>query len=83
MLGEILENTRMLSSRIRKLEFETERSRLRDPIDMPLHMLREQAMDLAKAGMPIEMLIDRFEGRLPASMIKELISKRERNQLNE
>jgi hypothetical protein len=78
VLGEILENTRMLGSRIRKLEFETERSRMRDPSDMPVHMLLEQAIEMAKAGMPLEMLMDRFGKRMPASTLKEVMSVYER-----
>lgn len=79
VLGEILENTRMLNSRIRRLEHETERSRMRE-IDMPMGMLHEQAMEMAKAGMPLDMLIDRFGGRLPKAMLKDLTVMTERTK---
>lgn len=84
VLGEILENTRMLNSRIRKLEHETERFRMRE-LDMPISMAHahEQAMEMAKAGMPIEMLMDRFNGRLPKGMLKEIISMAERGKMGE
>jgi hypothetical protein len=82
VLSEILENTRILNSRIRKLEHETERSRVRD-MDLPLGLLHEQAMEMAKAGMPIEMLMDRFSGRLPKIILKELIAISERAKSGE
>jgi len=77
VLGEILENTRMLNSRIRRLENESERSRMRE-MDMPMSMIHEEAMAMAKAGMPIEILLERFGNRLPKSVLKEIISNYER-----
>lgn len=82
VLGEILENTRMLNSRIRRIEHETERLRIRD-LDMPMSMIPEQAIEMAKAGMPIEMLIDRFGGRVPKNVLKELMALNERGKSNE
>lgn len=76
VLGEILENTRMLNSRIRKLEHENERYRIRE-IDMSPGMLREEASVMLKTGLPIEAVIERFRGRMPSSMLKELISNYE------
>jgi hypothetical protein len=78
VLGEILENTRLTSSRIRKLEMELDRSRMRDPFDMPIGMMHEQVMDMVKAGLPIEMILDRFGGRMPKSMLKDILSSAER-----
>ncbi|MCL6263735.1 toll/interleukin-1 receptor domain-containing protein [Craterilacuibacter sp. RT1T] len=77
VLGEILENTRILNSRIRKLEHETERSRMRE-LDMPTSMLHKQAIEMAKAGMPIDMLVDRFSSRLPKVVLKDLANMAER-----
>lgn len=75
VLGEILENTRMLNSRIRRLESETaERSRMRD-MDMPSNMIHEEVIQMAKAGLPIEIIFDRFGDRLPRRLLKELTSK--------
>lgn len=71
VLGEILENTRMLNSRIRRLEADSDRMRFRD-IEMPINIVREQAIEMVKAGMPIEVILDRFGNRLPQSLIKEL-----------
>lgn len=82
VLGEILENTRMLNSRIRKLENDNERHRMRD-MDMPMGILHEQATEMIKAGMPIEMVIDRFGGRLPKSLMHELVAKYERVKAGE
>ena len=82
VLGEILENTRMLNSKIRRLEHDTERSRMRE-MEMPMGMILEEAMAMAKAGMPIEMLLDRFGNRLPKSALKELISTSERAKSGE
>ena len=82
VLGEILENTRMLNSRIRRLEHETERSRMRD-MDMPMSMIHEQAIEMAKSGMPLEVLLDRFGQRLPKSLLKELMTTYERAKLGE
>lgn len=79
VLGEILENTRMLNSRIRRLEHETERSRMRE-LEMPPAMLHEQAMEMAKAGVPLEILIDRFGGRLPKAMLKEIVAMNDRGK---
>jgi len=72
VLGEILENTRILNSRIRKLENDNERLRMRD-VDMSMGMIHEQATEMIKAGMPIEMVLDRFGGRLPKSLFHELM----------
>lgn len=77
VLGEILENTRIMNSRIRRLENETERYRMRE-IDMPIDMIHIQALEMAKAGMPFEMIMDRFGKRLPKSLLKELMSINER-----
>jgi hypothetical protein len=83
VLGEILENTRMLNSRIRRLEHETtERTRMRD-MEMPMSMMHEEAIAMAKAGMPMEMVLERFGGRLPKSLLKELMSNFERAKSSE
>jgi hypothetical protein len=77
VLSEILENTRILNSRIRRIENETERSRMRE-IDMPISMIHEQAMEMAKAGIPFELLMDKFGNRIPKSLLKELMIMSER-----
>lgn len=82
VLGEILENTRMLNSRIRRLENDVERSRLRE-IDMPMSMMHEEAIAMAKAGMPFEMILDRFGNRLPKSLLKDIVSSIERGKSSE
>jgi hypothetical protein len=82
VLGEILENTRMMNSRIRRIERETERFRMRE-IDMPMDMIHMQALEMAKAGMPFDMIMDRFGNRLPKSLLKELVSINERTKSGE
>jgi hypothetical protein len=74
VLGEILENTRMLNSRIRRLENETERNKLRN-IELSTEVLMDQAIDMLKSGMPVELVINQFENRLPKNVMKELIMK--------
>jgi hypothetical protein len=74
VLGEILENTRMLSSRIRKLEFETERARLSpDRLDSELHFradsdrsiafLSREVEELIKSGMPLPVAMEELQRR--------------------
>ncbi len=82
VLGEILENTRLLNSRIRRLEHETERSRMRE-MEMPINLIHEEAIAMAKAGMPIDMLQDRFGNRIPKSTLKDLMSIYERTKSGE
>jgi len=73
VLGEILENTRIMSSRIRRLEQETERKSI-EFYDMPPNFHPEKALEMARAGMPAELILERFAGRIPKSMLKEIIS---------
>ena len=81
VLGEILENTRLMSSRIRRLEVELDRGRMREPFDMG--MMHEQVVDMINSGMPMEIILDRFSGRMPKSMLKELIGNAQRIKGNE
>ena len=80
VLGEILENTRMLNSRIRKLEHENERYRMRE-MEMPPGMIREEASMMLKSGLPPELVLERFRGRMPSSMLKDLITNYEMGKL--
>jgi hypothetical protein len=83
VLGEILENTRMLSSRIRKLEFETEKSRLgseRFEWDRNLSetqresFVRREFEEYMKSGMPPQAIFEEFQRRgLPKKLINELM----------
>lgn len=82
VLGEILENTRSLNSKVRRLEHESERFRMRE-MRMPSEMIFEQAVEMVKSGMPFEMVIDRFGDRLPKSVLKELMVTHERNKSGE
>jgi hypothetical protein len=76
MLGEILENTRLMSSRIRRLEAELDRGndrRLFEPEISP-DTTYKTVYDMVGEGMPPDIIIKRFKGRIPISMIKEMIS---------
>lgn len=83
VLGEILENTRMLSSRIRKLEFETERSRQspeRFELERNLSATQREAHyrrefeEYLKSGMPPQMIIEEFQRRgVSKRLITELM----------
>jgi hypothetical protein len=82
LLAEILENTRMLNSRIRRLEHETDRSRLRD-IEMPIGMIREEISSMLKSGMPFDMVMDRFGTRFPKMLLKDIMSDYDRQKSTE
>jgi hypothetical protein len=75
VLGEILENTRTLSSRIRKLEYETERARMSPELERSPSFIRRQIREMVMAGMPPDAILDRFRGALPTRMIKEMIDQ--------
>lgn len=74
VLGEILENTRMLNSKIRRLERENERFHIRD-IDIPMGIINEQIIEMLKNGVPTEIIMDRFSGRISKTLLKEIITK--------
>jgi hypothetical protein len=80
VLGEILENTRSMSSKIRKLEFDLDKVRTRENFDTSTNMLQEQALEMLQSGMPIDLVIDRFSNRLPKDMLKEIIVRFDRMQ---
>lgn len=79
VLGEILENTRMLSSRIRKLEYETERAservRAHPGYDMSPSEARDEIRALAAAGAPTEIIMERFRRRVPLSIVRQMIEE--------
>ena len=77
MLGEILENTRLMSSRIRKLEAEIDRGkdmRLFDS-DVSPEIDFKTIYKMVSEGTPPDLIIKRFKGILPIGMIKEMISE--------
>lgn len=76
VLGEILENTRMLNSRIRRLEHENERYRMRN-MEMSMTNIREDAVGMIKAGMPVELVINRLGKHIPKNYAKEFIASLE------
>lgn len=75
LMGEILENTRTLSSRIRKLEYETERERMPLDLEMPRTLVRREVRSMVMAGLTPEAIADRLRGRAPMRMIMEMIEQ--------
>ena len=83
VLGEILENTRVLASRIRKIEFETSRYNIKHPMEMSMDEIRNQAIKMAKAGVPFDVFIDRFDARVPSNMKQALSLIYEKEKLKD
>lgn len=81
VLGEILENTRMLSNRIRRIEFEYEKSRSQDFAHMPLEIVQEQIFDLMNNGASIGMIFEKYSDIIPKPVIKEIIMKNEKRKM--
>lgn len=75
MLGEILDNTRVMATRIRKLEYELDRSRGSEIRDMPLPMMREKVRMSLKSGLSPEDVIQRFRGEIPMELLLDLITR--------
>ncbi|WP_181415729.1 toll-Interleukin receptor [Nitrosomonas ureae] len=74
VLVEILENTRMLNSRIRRLEQENKSERFRNhENDMPIDISYMQAKEMVSMGVPLEVAMERVGGRLTKNMVKELV----------
>jgi hypothetical protein len=83
VLSEILENTRIMSSRIRKLESEVDRGRQRDLFDISPNMLREQIYDMVvNEGIPLEAVAERFRGRIPMSILTDFLNEAMVNRAN-
>ena len=75
MLGEILENTRLMSSRIRRLEAEIDRNndrRLFDP-DISPEDAYEAIAKMVSEGMPPDIIVKRLSGRVPISEIRKML----------
>lgn len=79
VLAEILDNTRILNSRLRKLEQESERFRIKEHDSLPIESISMQAREMIMAGVPLDKVLDRFDGRLSRSMVKELLELQSRN----
>lgn len=76
VLSEILENTRIMSSRIRKLEAEVDRGQQRDFLDFSPNMLRKQIYELAiNEDISHESILEHFRGRIPIGMLKEIVNE--------
>jgi len=76
VLGEILENTRLLASRIRRLEHETERSIvLRENHLVPSHMVRRKIRDMVTAGISPDSILTEMRGMAPQPVIRQYIDQ--------
>lgn len=76
VLGEILENTRMLSTRIRRLEHETERSNImRESYMKPPQILQRQIREMISAGLSPENIASELRGSAPVSVIRKYIDQ--------
>jgi hypothetical protein len=83
VLSEILENTRIMSSRIRKLESEVDRGRQRDLFDISPNILREQIYEMVvNEGIPLEAVAERFRGRFPMSILTDFLNEAMVNRAN-
>lgn len=76
VLGEILENTRALSTRIRRLEHETERSNMmRENYMRSPQMLQRQIRDMISAGLSPEAIASELRGSAPIGIIRKHIDQ--------
>jgi hypothetical protein len=78
VLGEILETSRMLNSRLRRLEHEVERGALRrTEWDVgTVKSLREVVREMRFVrGMPLEMIAEELRHRAPLPVIRDLLSE--------
>ncbi len=74
VLGEILENTRILASRIRRLEHETEQSRIvRDQVIAP--SIRQRIREMLASGSTQDMILQEFRGTAPQGLIRQYIDR--------
>ena len=75
VLGEILENTRALSNRIRRMEMDSERVRSRPGYEFSLRQVREEVKTLMELGLPAELVVAELRGKAPRSFILESIER--------
>ena len=80
VLAEILENTRSLNSRIRRLENEIEHDPMRDAFFRETRdpsrrkMIEKQIQSMIKSGVPEEMIFRQLIGELPSRKLEEIVS---------
>lgn len=71
VMVEILENTRMLNSRIRRLEHDQEQSRREYQILPP--MVHSEVVSMLNAGAPADLILERFSPLLSKSRLKQMM----------
>lgn len=84
ILSEILETTRQLSHKIRRIENDNEMERRRD-LRVGLRTginsaMIEEIIELAKSGMPMELLLEKYRDDIPPSVLKDIIIKSKNNK---
>lgn len=50
-------------------------------LDMLLSMVHEQSSNMLKVGIPIEMMMDRFSGWIPKSILKDITPNYEHSKI--
>jgi hypothetical protein len=83
ILGEILENTRMLNLRIRRVENENVKNRFKVDVNDTPDIVRTKIRDMLKLGISIDTILDAFGKRFPKSFIKEVIINYETSNILE
>jgi hypothetical protein len=80
MLGEILDITRQLNSRVRRIEMESRDPQMRMLDELGIEGVQEYQMAKAMAndGLPFQLILEKFEGKVPFE--KLLLLKREREK---
>ena len=74
VLGEILENTRILTTRIRRLEHETDRNMMAREHLMSSETLRRKVQEMTSAGISQNMIYEELRNFGPPSAIQKYIS---------
>jgi hypothetical protein len=82
VLAEILDNTRIMNTRIRRLEQDRERGRGRE-MDYSFALMLEEVASFARAGAPVEVVIDKFGGKVSKAMLNDLLIMYERVKKSE
>lgn len=75
VLGEILDNTRTMTSRVMRLEGELDRIKMRDSLDLPKSGTFDQIVDMVRSGIPDDAIVERFYRRVPKPIVKQVIEQ--------
>lgn len=75
VLGEILENTRVLSSRVRRMELDSERVRIHPEYELSSRQVREMVKEFMDIGMPTELILEEFRGKAPRTFVIQALER--------